>query len=355
LNIIVLTGGISSERIVALASGKGIAEALRASGHKVKVIDPVFGTSQPKEDEIFSSNPAIGKEFPTAVELKQFSNRKVIECINSSLFDNIDIVFLGLHGKFGEDGKVQSLLEMRGVNYTGSGATASAVAMDKDISKIVFGHYDIPTPRWFTLETVILSGGKNPIHQNRRHSMDEVDRKIKDSFGYPAVIKPNDEGSTVGLSIIQPDIEDVQLENALVAAGEYSDRIMVEEYISGRELTVAVLGAEALPVVEIKPIGGFYDYEHKYTKGKTEYISPADIPKSLAAELCRQSLLAHRSLGCKVYSRVDFRLNSAGEYSCLEVNTLPGMTELSLVPRAAKACNISFPDLLNKIIELSLE
>ena len=341
MNIVVLTGGISSERNVAIASGKAIAQALRESGHTVRVIDPVFGVSQPTEKDIFDSHPVIGKEFPTARELKAFSNRKVIECINSSHFDNTEIVFLGLHGKFGEDGKIQSLLEMRGLNYTGSGVTSSAMAMDKDISKILFRHYGIPTPTWFMLNKT-------------QYKLKEIDRRIKDNFGYPVVIKPNDEGSTVGLSIVQPDVEDVQLEKALHLAVEYSDRIMAEEYIGGRELTVAILGDEALPVVEIKPLDGFYDYEHKYTKGKTEYFCPADITKSLSEELQKQSLLAHNCLGCKAYSRVDFRSNSNGEYFCLEVNTLPGMTELSLVPQAAKARGISFPQLVNRIIELSL-
>ncbi|MGH2574374.1 MAG: D-alanine--D-alanine ligase [Ignavibacteria bacterium] len=342
MNIIVLTGGTSSERNVALASGREIARALRESGHNVTVIDPVFGSEQPGEEEIFNANPVIGKEFPTMEELKTYSSRKVIECINSELFDDTDIVFLGLHGKFGEDGKIQSLLEMRGVKYTGSEVTPSAVAMDKDISKILFIHNSIPTPNWYMVE-------------KGRNSYEEIDEKIKLYLGYPAVIKPNDEGSTVGLSIVQPDVEDVQLEKAVDYAFEYSDRIMLEEYIDGRELTVTILGDEALPVVEIKPRDGFYDYEHKYTKGKTEYFCPADIPDSLASQLNEFSLLAHKSLGCKAYSRVDFRLNSSGESFCLEVNTLPGMTELSLVPMAAKARNISFPELLNRIIELSLK
>ena len=136
MNIIVLAGGTSAERNVSLATSKAIAKALRDSGHNIKVVDPVFGTAQPDEDTIFEGRLAIGQEFPTAEELKAFSNRKVIECISSNVFDNIDIVFLGLHGKFGEDGRIQSLLEMRGVKYTGSGVTSSAMAMDKDISKI---------------------------------------------------------------------------------------------------------------------------------------------------------------------------------------------------------------------------
>ena len=341
MNIIVLTGGTSAERNVALASGKAIAGALKSSGHNVKVIDPIFGAKQPDEEQIFEGRLVVGQEFPTAEELAKYSAKKVIECINSELFDNIDIVFLGLHGKFGEDGKIQSLLQMRGVKYTGSGVTSSAMAMDKDISKILFNHFNVSTPKWFMAEK---SG----------YNLKEIDRKIENSFGYPAVIKPNDEGSTVGLSIVQPDVEDVQLNGALDSAFSYSGKIMIEEFIEGRELTVAILGNDALPVVEIKPKDGFYDYEHKYTKGMTEYFCPADLPANLADELREKSLIAHKALGCEVYSRLDFRLNPAGGYFCLEVNTLPGMTALSLVPKSASAIGMSFEGLLNKIIELSL-
>ncbi len=341
MNIIVLTGGSSAERNVALASGKAISAALKRSGHNVRVVDPVFGQNQPDEDTIFQDRPVIGKEFPTAEELHAFSNRKVMECINSSLFDNIDIVFLGLHGKFGEDGRIQSLLELRGVNYTGSGVTSSAMAMDKNISKIMFNHYNIPTAKWLMLK----KGISEPV---------KVDESIKLQIGYPAVIKPNDEGSTVGLSIVQPDVEDVQLGKALEDAFAYSDHVMAEEYIDGRELTVAILGDQSLPVVEIKPKSGFYDYVHKYTKGFTDYFCPADLPEKLANDIRDKAMTAHRSLGCSVYSRVDFRLNSRGESYCLEVNTLPGMTELSLVPKAAGASGIQFEELLNRIIELSL-
>ena len=342
MNIIVLTGGTSAERNVALASGRGITKALREGGHNVKVVDPIYGTSQPAEGDIYSVKPVIGQDFPTADELKSFSNKKVIECISSGIFDNIDIVFLGLHGKFGEDGKIQSLLEMRGVNYTGSGVTSSAMAMDKDISKIMFEHMNIPTPLWFMVE-------KNSF------DLQKIGKKISSSLDFPAVIKPNDEGSTVGLSIVQPDVEDVQLKNAIELAFKYTSRIMVEQYIDGRELTVTILGNEALPVVEIKPKDGFYDYEHKYTSGRTEYICPAELPEALSAEIRAKALSAHNSLMCKAYSRVDFRLNPKNEYYCLEVNTLPGMTELSLVPKAAAAVGIFFPDLLNRIIEFSLQ
>jgi D-alanine-D-alanine ligase len=342
LNIIVLTGGVSSERNVALASGKAIVKGLRESGHNVKVIDPIYGEAQQEEEKIFNVKPFIGKEFPTADELKSYSNKKVIECINSNLFDNTDIVFLGLHGKFGEDGKIQSLLEMRGVKYTGCGVTSSAMAMDKNISKIMFEHFGVPTPSWFMIK-------------KGNYSFNHIDEKVHSEIGYPAVIKPNDEGSTVGLSIVQPDVEDVQLTDALELAFKYTDYVMIEQFIPGRELTVAILGEDALPVVEIKPKDGFYDYEHKYTSGKTEYFCPAELPEDIALEIQNQALTAHNALDCKVYSRVDFRLTPENKIYCLEVNTLPGMTELSLVPKGAQACGISFQELLNKIIELSLK
>jgi len=342
LKIIVLTGGNSAERNVALASGKAIASGLRSSGHDVRIVDPVFGAVQPNEEEIFGGRPVIGQEFPTAEELKSYSSRKVLECISSDLFDNVDIVFLGLHGKFGEDGRVQSLLEMRGAKYTGSGVTSSAMTLDKDISKIILSHAGISTPGWFMLE------GNN-------FADTDIDNKIKSGIGYPAVIKPNDEGSTVGLSIVQPDVEDIQLGKAVQYAFDYSNRVMVEEYIPGRELTVAILGEDALPVVEIKPKDGFYDYEHKYTKGMTQYICPAKLPENLENKMQEDAKSAHNSLGCKAYSRVDFRLAADGKFYCLEVNTLPGMTELSLVPKAASAVGLNFNRLLEKIIELSLK
>ena len=194
MNIIVLTGGVSSERNVALASGKGITKNLREAGHKVKVIDPIYSINQPSEEEIYNVKPVIGKEFPTADELKIYSNRKVIECINSDLFDNTDIVFLGLHGKFGEDGKIQSLLEMRGVKYTGSGVTSSAMAMDKDISKIIFAHFGIPTPNWFMIDAPhILPAlpsdmpkGKENINKGGMfNNLLAIDEKIKNELDYP--------------------------------------------------------------------------------------------------------------------------------------------------------------------------
>jgi D-alanine-D-alanine ligase len=341
MNLIVLVGGLSAERNVSLSTGRAIAKGLRESGHNVKVIDPVYGKEQPDEEKIYESHPEIGRDFPSNKELQNYSNLKVIECFSSSLFDNTDIVFIGLHGKFGEDGRIQSLLELRGVKYTGSGVLSSSMAMDKDVAKILFNHFNIPTPNWFTVE-------------KDNYSAELINEKVKAYLKYPCVIKPNDEGSTVGLSIINRGSER-KLPEAMKHAFSYSNKVIVEEYIEGRELTVGVLGTEALPVLEIKPKDGFYDYEHKYTKGMTEYLCPANIPAALANELQEQTLLAHNSLNCKAYSRIDYRLKPDGQYFCLEVNTLPGMTETSLVPKGAGAIGITFPVLLNRIIDLSLK
>ncbi|MCX7877133.1 MAG: D-alanine--D-alanine ligase [Ignavibacteria bacterium] len=345
MKVIVVTGGSSSEREVSLASGLSVLMALRDSGFDVRAADPVFGKEQPDENVIFGKRN-ISRDFPSASDLKKYNNRKTLEFVNSELFDNADIVFIALHGKFGEDGRIQSLLEMRGVKYTGSGVTASAMAMDKNVSKIFFKHYGVPTPEWLLIN-------RDVKREYSTEYFNILNNNIRTSLGYPLVVKPNDEGSTVGLTILYEDNVE-NLTEAFQKASAYSDRIIIERYIDGKELTVGILGEEALPVVEIRPKHGFYDYEHKYTKGMTDYICPAELPAEISDELKRLALLAHNSLGCRVYSRVDFRLSTEGEISCLEINTLPGMTELSLVPKSAHAAGISFPGLVKKIIELSL-
>lgn len=345
MNIILITGGPSAEREVSIASSKSIVKALRNLGHNVKVVDPINGDTMVPEDEIFKSG--VKKDSPSLEllnEIHKNSDRKILDCINSSIFDNIDLAFLGVHGKFGEDGKIQTLLELRGIKYTGSDVFSSALAMDKDVSKIILNSAGIKTPDWIVL----------------RKSSDEQDlKKISDnilnSIGYPCVVKPNDEGSTVGLSIVQPDVEDIQLGKSLELAFNYSDKVLIEKYIRGRELTVPVIGNETFPVIEIKPKDGFYDYEHKYTKGMTEYFCPADIPEEKEKQARYNALRAHRIIGCSVYSRIDFILDEKNELYCLEVNTLPGMTETSLVPKSAAAMGMSFDKLIERLIELSLQ
>ena len=342
MNILLITGGLSAEREVALSSGRAILKALRENGHNVKVADPIYGSEKISEDVIFRDY--IKKDYPTTHsinELQKTTSRKMLDCINSNLLDDIDIVFLGLHGKFGEDGKIQTVLELRGVKYTGSGIVSSNLAMDKEYSKSVMKLNGIKTPGWLT------------FYNHKNNSVKEINAKIRTAFGYPAVIKPNDEGSTVGLKILYEENEN-DLNNALELAFSYSKKILSEEYIKGREITVPVIGEDSYPVIEIIPKEGFYDYEHKYSKGKTEYICPAVIEKSAEIEAKQVALKAHKLLGCEVYSRVDFILTDKNELYCLEVNTLPGMTDTSLVPKSALISGINFNQLIEKIINLSL-
>jgi len=339
-----ITGGPSAEREVSIASSKSILNALRESGHTVKVIDPVNGDKEIAEEEIFRQQ--IGKDFPSPAEFREIqrtSNLNILKCFNSQIFDNADIAFLGVHGKFGEDGRLQTLLELRGIKYTGSGVFSSALAMDKDLSKVLCKSEGIETPEWIS------------ITRESFPDFIKLNEIIQGKTGYPCVIKPNDEGSTVGLTIVQPDAEDIELEKSVKLAFEYSDKIIIEKYIKGRELTAAVIGNEVYPVIEIKPEGGFYDYEHKYTKGMTEYICPADIPAEIEKKVKEAALKIHKLFGCRVYSRIDFMYDEQrGNIYFLEINTLPGMTSTSLVPKSALASGINFRMLIDRILELSL-
>ncbi|MHB8929178.1 MAG: D-alanine--D-alanine ligase [Melioribacteraceae bacterium] len=328
INVALLVGGTSPEREVSKNTGKSILKALLDLDYKVKVIDPAFGLNQPKEIEIFFEE----KDYT------ERTNRNFVEAINSTMFDDVDVAFIALHGKWGEDGAIQSLLELRGIKYTGSKVLASSLAMDKSMAKVMFQHFDVDTPRWFVINKYDTD-------------FELIKTKIKKFFGYPCVIKPNDEGSTIGLTICRGDVE---VSQAIIKAQQFSKKVLVEEYISGHELTVAVVDQRALPVLEIKPKSGFYDYENKYTQGRTDYIVPAEIPQKVAEHLQHQALLAFNSLGCESYARIDFRVTNDFKSYCLEVNTLPGMTSTSLVPKMAKAAGISFEDLIDRIIKNSL-
>lgn len=215
---------------------------------------------------------------------------------------------------------------------------ASAIAMDKVMSKKLFMHHGTPTAKWFDYRKDSLP--------RQRNVKEEISK-----LGYPNVVKPNDLGSSVAITIVKNESE---LDPALDEAEKHSDVVLVEEYIPGTELTVSILGDEPLPVIEIRPHDGFYDYHHKYTKGMTDYLTPAPIEKSFAAKLQEIALDTFKSLGCKTFGRVDFRVGADKIPYCLEVNTIPGMTETSLVPKAAAAVGISFKELVGKIVELSL-
>ena len=336
MNIALIVGGISSEREVSLTSGRAVLKALREIGHNVKVIDPIYGDKKVSEEIIFRD--LVSGEYPTKDAMEKLlkeSRRKVIDCVNSELFNDTDIAFLGLHGKYGEDGRIQSLLDLRGIKFTGSDVLSSAVAMDKNVTKMIFRNYGIPTADW-----IVIS------------NKDEINTKdILSRINLPFVVKPNDEGSTVGLTIVKNEDD---IKSAIELGFKYTDKIMIEKYVKGRELTVSILGNTAYPLIEIKPKEGFYDYLHKYTKGMTEYICPAELSEEISGIAQNLALKAYQSLGCSVYSRVDFLLNSEDELYCLEVNTLPGMTALSLVPKAVQAKGMGFNELIENIIGLSL-
>lgn len=329
LKVLLLLGGTSPEREVSKSTGKSVYQALQKLGYDVIVLDPAYGINQPIDVEDYFDEKDYAKIL----------NENYLDAVNLIIANQIDVAFLALHGKYGEDGTIQSLLELKGIKYTGSKVLSSAIAMDKIMSKILFKEYGVPSPKWLHFKT-----GET--------SVDEIKQIIESEFGFPAVVKPNDQGSTVGLTICKSSDE---LAEAIETAFKFSDRILIEEYIPGRELTVAVIDDAALPVLEIRPKHGIYDYECKYTSGMSEYIVPAEIPEDVSKSLQQIAVQACRSLRCEVYARVDFRLSSENKAYTLEVNTLPGMTSLSLVPKMAKAVNISFEELVDRIIKLSLK
>jgi D-alanine-D-alanine ligase len=339
LKILVLMGGTSAERDVSLASSEAIVKALKQTGHQVMALDTAQG------QKLLSDNgkyiPGGVKERPPDVkELERASKQQTLEAIHGFDFSEVDVIFLGLHGGQGEDGTIQALLDLTGKPYTGSGVLASALSMDKAMSKKIFEREGIPTPQWLS------------VFASKQPDASEVAKQIETSFGFPCVVKPNDQGSTVGLTVVQ---EKRDLEKAIQCAREYSEHVLIERYIAGRELTVGVLGDMPLPVVEIIPEHGIYDYHCKYTHGKSRYVCPAKISKEKAEEIQALGLKAFQTLGCEGYARVDFRYENDGKFYCLEVNTLPGMTALSLVPMAAKAIGIDFPELVDKITRLALK
>ncbi|NPA33269.1 MAG: D-alanine--D-alanine ligase [Aquificae bacterium] len=288
MRIAVLMGGSSSEREISLKSGRAVAGALRRLGHEVFELD-------------------LTPELPkTLLELKP------------------DKVFIALHGSPGEDGSVQGMLELLGIPYTGSGPTACAVCIDKDITKRVLLSEGIRTPEWETYK-----------------SEEDLRKKVFPFF--PAVVKPACEGSSVGLSVVGSEEELLSRVRELLPR-----KVIVERFIRGRELTVGVLKGEPLPVVEIKPKRGIYDYEAKYTKGMSEYVIVDE--EEVVRKLHEISLKIWELLGLRDFARIDFRLSEEGEPFFLEVNTIPGMTELSLLPMAARAKGIDFTELIRIII-----
>jgi D-alanine-D-alanine ligase len=285
--IAVLLGGRSAEREVSLKTGEAVYGALISLGYIAVKVD------------------AAGDIWNKLAEEKP------------------DKAFVALHGRYGEDGTVQGLLELMDIPYTGSGVTASAVAIDKIMAKDIFRQRGIPVA---------------------------ADYQAEGPVTYPVIVKPSREGSTIGVTIVR---EEAGLTAALKEAARFDDSCLIEEFVEGRLLTIAVIGrpAEALPIVEVKAHGGFYDYESKYTPGKTDYICPAGLDSKTTEKLQAMAVRAHDALGCEDVSRVDFILQDNGRFICLEVNTMPGLTETSLVPKAASASGLPFEELIEKILK----
>ena len=326
MRITVLTGGTSSERDVAIASAVQIIRALRSRGHSVAVVDTARGYI-PESDETRLLSASVGREPPALEELQALERGLLLSGLASlPVIRNAEVIFLALHGGRGEDGTIQAVLDVMGVPYTGSGALGSALAMDKDIAKRLFRAADVLTADWLMTPATAEEAGR--------------------LLGWPLVVKPSKQGSTVGLTVVKDPLD---YDAAVELARRYDDEIMVEAFVPGRELTVGVLENRALAVGEIIPQHEVFDYECKYTPGMSEEIFPAELPAAAAAECGRLALRAHQALKLGGYSRVDFRLTPGGELVCLEVNTLPGMTSTSLMPQSAAVVGIPFPELCERI------
>jgi D-alanine-D-alanine ligase len=326
MRVTVLTGGTSAERDVAIASAVQVVRALRARGHTVSVVDTARGFI-PLADEPKLLSGEVGAAPPSSEELVALERGVLLSGLgNITAIRDADVLFLALHGGRGEDGILQSVLEVVGIPYTGSGPLGSALAMDKDVAKHLFRRAGVPTADWLMAPVTAEVAGQ--------------------ALGWPLIVKPSKQGSTVGLSKV-PDPG--EYDAAIALAARYDDEVMIEAYVPGRELTVGVLDGAALAVGEIIPRHEIFDYECKYSPGMAEEIFPADLPAGVAAEAQRLALAAHQTLKLGGYSRVDFRLTPAGEMVCLEVNTLPGMTSTSLLPQSARAAGIEFGDLCERI------
>ena len=323
-------GGTSAERDVSIASGLRIAAALRSMGHEVLSLDTATGVI---DDATERALMAAGmQQAPPDLESLAAMEKQSLSPTLGTLPEvrQADVVFLALHGGQGEDGTLQALFDLSGVRYTGTGPLGSALAMDKDLSKRLFRDNGVTTADWLMA----------PV----------TTEQVNERMGFPVVVKPSKQGSTVGLTLVR---EPGALEAAIAEAFRYDDEVMVEQFISGRELTVGILGNEALPIGEIIPKHELYDYECKYTKGMAIEEFPARLDPSVAAVVQEQARQAFRALKLRGYARIDFRLDDSGSCFCLEANTLPGMTELSLIPQAAAAAGISFPDLCERIVRLA--
>lgn len=341
MNIVVLCGGLCMERDVSIASGEKVAGALRDRGHKAVLIDLYLGYIGEYKDplEVFD-RPHDEDSRPVKEKAPDLEAVKALrkQDNDSKIGDNVleicraaDIVFLALHGEEGENGKLQAVLDIEGIRYTGSGYMGSALAMDKHLTKQLLGCAGIQTPPGILI----------------KRSDKEFER-----IGFPCVVKPCSGGSSVGTSIVR---EEDDYDQAVRLALQFEDKAIVERYIKGRELTVGIIDRVTMPVLEVIPKTGFYDYKNKYQAGLTQELCPAPLDEKTAANLKEQALRIMEILMIEAYCRVDFLLDDEGETYCLEANTLPGMTPVSLIPRMGIEMGMDFGSLCEWIIEVSME
>ncbi len=325
MRITVLLGGTSSERDVSLASGLRVVGALRARGHHVTPLDPATGVLDDAALAALASG--VRRAPPTTAELAALDQQALGARLGThEAIRSAEVVFNALHGGAGEDGTIQAILDAGKVAYTGSGALASALAMDKDLSKALFRSAGVSTADW-------------------RMAPVDPDEAIE-TLGLPLIVKPSKQGSTVGLTLVR---EAAALSAAIALAFQHDDEVMLERFVPGREFTVGILGDVALPVGEIISQNELYDYEAKYTPGMAREVFPADLSAAATAEVQAQARRAFRALKLRGYARIDFRMTADGTFYCLEANTNPGLTELSLIPQAAAAAGIPFPELCERI------
>lgn len=340
MKIVVLAGGISTERDVSLSSGTMIYNALKERQHQVILLDVFLGYKGEingifeKDEDWTKEIAAIGEENPDIEKIKalrldgdkSFFGPNVI-----SICQSADIVFMALHGENGENGKIQACFDLMGIRYTGTDYVSSALSMDKGLSKELFALHGIPSPKGISLKKDGEDLGKVPL---------------------PCVVKACSGGSSVGVYIVHTKEE---YEAAKKEAFRYDEEVIIEQYIKGREFSVGVMDGRALPVIEIAPLSGFYDYKNKYQAGSTVETCPALLSEEKTKEMQQYAEKVYQVLRLKCYARMDFMMNESGELYCLEANTLPGMTPTSLLPQEAQAEGISYGELCEKIIEISLE
>lgn len=345
MKIVVLTGGISTERDVSLSSGSLIYRALKERGHQAILLDVFLGYEGDDADNIYEKDcdwaaeiGHISEESPDIEQVKalrpdwkkNFFGPNVI-----SICQAADVVFMGLHGENGENGRIQACFDLMGICYTGTDYVSSALCMDKGLAKELFAAHGIPTPCGFRLKR------------------DGLEKHLAEGcmIPFPLVVKACCGGSSVGVYMVDREEE---YERALREAFRYDGEVIVEQYIKGREFSVGVMEGRALPVIEIAPLEGFYDYKNKYQAGSTVETCPAEIPEDRAIEMKRRAEEAFRVLRLKNYARMDFMMNEQGEVFCLEANTLPGMTPTSLLPQEAAAEGVPYGELCERIIESAL-